>query len=370
MAGRVIPMFTNNGVPGAAASREPWVEKLGARLAARSSPDSTRGPRRRPRRRGRCRSPRSRMRCAGCSGARGDRSRAAGLVAARGLCVDSAPPAAARRRRFRRRALAGDPRADGRCHRRNDLAMMVRTARGHTALLLRADRFEVTCFALVLAAAAVRVGAPLFAPSLMLPAVVVAAALWSSGFALFAIALRVGPDPAAPRRHAGLSRHPRRSGCLAARAVRCRSSTCSALDADQRAGERASYDRCIPNEPSPHCKERIVTSRILPFSAASALFAAFLCLGSASAGPPPPAREAGDFGPPQGEPIHAVLTSPPHVPPPTNRKYAGEGHRRARGDREGDADLRRRDATRSGPSAARCPAASSACARATRSSST
>ena len=29
----------------------------------------------------------------------------------------------------------------------------------------------------------------------------------------------------------------------------------------------------------------------------------------------------GDFGPPQGEPIHAVLTSPPHVPPATNRNY-------------------------------------------------
>lgn len=29
----------------------------------------------------------------------------------------------------------------------------------------------------------------------------------------------------------------------------------------------------------------------------------------------------GDFGPPQGEAIHAVLTSPPHVPPPVNRKY-------------------------------------------------
>lgn len=28
----------------------------------------------------------------------------------------------------------------------------------------------------------------------------------------------------------------------------------------------------------------------------------------------------GDFGPPVGEPIKAVLTSPPHVPPPTNRK--------------------------------------------------
>lgn len=29
---------------------------------------------------------------------------------------------------------------------------------------------------------------------------------------------------------------------------------------------------------------------------------------------------SGDFGPPQGEPIHAVLTSPPNVPPPLHRK--------------------------------------------------
>ena len=29
----------------------------------------------------------------------------------------------------------------------------------------------------------------------------------------------------------------------------------------------------------------------------------------------------GDFGPPQGAPIRAVLTSPPEVPPPTNRHY-------------------------------------------------
>ena len=27
----------------------------------------------------------------------------------------------------------------------------------------------------------------------------------------------------------------------------------------------------------------------------------------------------GDFGPPQGEPVKAVLTSPPNVPPATNR---------------------------------------------------
>jgi nitrite reductase (NO-forming) len=29
----------------------------------------------------------------------------------------------------------------------------------------------------------------------------------------------------------------------------------------------------------------------------------------------------GDFGPPQGEPIHAVLTSPPNVPPPVHRSH-------------------------------------------------
>ena len=34
-----------------------------------------------------------------------------------------------------------------------------------------------------------------------------------------------------------------------------------------------------------------------------------------------PAKTPGDFGPPRGAPIKAVLTSPPHVPPPTNRNY-------------------------------------------------
>jgi nitrite reductase (NO-forming) len=31
--------------------------------------------------------------------------------------------------------------------------------------------------------------------------------------------------------------------------------------------------------------------------------------------------QMGDLGPPQGEPIKALLTSPPHVPPPVNRNY-------------------------------------------------
>ena len=47
---------------------------------------------------------------------------------------------------------------------------------------------------------------------------------------------------------------------------------------------------------------------------ATALLAPWLA-GAATTGGP------GDFGPPRGEPIHAVLTSPPNVPPPTNRSY-------------------------------------------------
>jgi len=34
-----------------------------------------------------------------------------------------------------------------------------------------------------------------------------------------------------------------------------------------------------------------------------------------------PGSTPGDFGPPQGQPIHAVLTSPPNVPPPIERNY-------------------------------------------------
>ena len=62
--------------------------------------------------------------------------------------------------------------------------------------------------------------------------------------------------------------------------------------------------------------------------------ALLLILAACDSAPPPPPFKAeapiaspadtggsakGDFGPPQGEPIKAVLTSPPNVPPPTNR---------------------------------------------------
>jgi nitrite reductase (NO-forming) len=44
-----------------------------------------------------------------------------------------------------------------------------------------------------------------------------------------------------------------------------------------------------------------------------------LLLALAPPAAPAAAKDSGDFGPPQGAPIRAVLTSPPHVPPPTNR---------------------------------------------------
>jgi len=47
---------------------------------------------------------------------------------------------------------------------------------------------EVACYALVLLAALVRVFVPLVVPDATAPAVLYSAALWSAGFALFAVA--------------------------------------------------------------------------------------------------------------------------------------------------------------------------------------
>jgi len=199
MAGRVVPMFTNNGVPGAGASRNPAVEKaaLGS-LVVLAGLDA-----------------------AGIDG---------GVVAA--VAAFAALAHVVRWLLWRPWKTAPAPlvwslhaayawipvhlllrigvefgaiapslashaltagAAAGLI-----IAMMVRTTRGHTGMPLRADRFDVACFALVIGAALVRVGVPLFAPSHMLTAIIVAAALWSSGFALFAV--RYAPILIRPRR--------------------------------------------------------------------------------------------------------------------------------------------------------------------------
>ena len=67
------------------------------------------------------------------------------------------------------------------------VAMMTRTARGHTARPLEADRWDVAIYALVLISAPVRVLLPWVAPSTTLHAVLCAAVLWSAGFGLYAV---------------------------------------------------------------------------------------------------------------------------------------------------------------------------------------
>ncbi|MEO6281689.1 MAG: NnrS family protein [Roseateles sp.] len=67
------------------------------------------------------------------------------------------------------------------------IGMMTRTSRGHTARPLVADRFDTACYVLVALAALVRVALPLMAPTQLMNAVVLSAVLWSAGFGLFAI---------------------------------------------------------------------------------------------------------------------------------------------------------------------------------------
>jgi uncharacterized protein involved in response to NO len=67
------------------------------------------------------------------------------------------------------------------------IGMMTRTARGHTGRPLRADRFDVACYVFIVAAALVRVLVPLSVPGLQVAAVLASAALWSAGYALYAV---------------------------------------------------------------------------------------------------------------------------------------------------------------------------------------
>jgi uncharacterized protein involved in response to NO len=67
------------------------------------------------------------------------------------------------------------------------LGMMTRTARGHTGRPLVADRFEIAMFVLVPLAAVTRVGGPLLAPAAYVPFVIAASVFWSSAFVLYGI---------------------------------------------------------------------------------------------------------------------------------------------------------------------------------------
>ena len=186
MGGRVIPMFTNNGVPGAAATRKPLVEKaaLGATLVLLAA----------------------------------DALQAGGWL----LALVAIVAAAAHLVRWwlwdplktlrspivwvlqvaylwipvhlvlRAAAVLGWVAPSAATHALTVgaiggliIGMITRTARGHTGRPLQADRYETACYLMVLLAALVRVFVPLLVPALMLQAVVWSAVLWSAAFGLY-----------------------------------------------------------------------------------------------------------------------------------------------------------------------------------------
>lgn len=188
MGGRVIPMFTNNGVPGAGAVRNEWVEKaaLGSVLA---------------------------LLAADLLQLHGPVLMALALLAAlahgvrlalwRPWTTWRAPIVWVLHAAYawivlslvlRAAAELGWVANSAATHALTTgaigglvIGMMTRTARGHTARPLRADRFDIACYALVLVGAVVRVLLPMAVPQWTLPAIGVSASLWSAGFALYAV---------------------------------------------------------------------------------------------------------------------------------------------------------------------------------------
>lgn len=186
MGGRVIPMFTNNGVPGAAATRKPLVENaaLGATLVLLAA----------------------------------DALQAGGWL----LALVASVAGAAHLARWwlwdplktlrtpivwvlqvaylwipvhlvlRAAAALGWLAPSAATHALTVgaiggliIGMITRTARGHTGRPLQADRYETACYLMVLLAALVRVFVPLLAPAMLLQAVVWSAVLWSAAFGLY-----------------------------------------------------------------------------------------------------------------------------------------------------------------------------------------
>ncbi len=192
MAGRVVPMFTNNGVPGAGATRHAQVEKIAlGSLLALGAADVLQAP-----------------------------AIALALVAAAAAIAHAARWALWRPWKTTRAPLvwalhlayawipvhlalragvsAGWLPGATATHALTvgaiggmTMAMMTRTARGHTARPLRADGFDVAGYGLVLGAALVRVLGPSAPAAWQMPSLLLSAALWSAAFALYA--LRYGP---------------------------------------------------------------------------------------------------------------------------------------------------------------------------------
>ena len=188
MTGRVVPMFTNNGVPGARASRRPALERLalGALLALLAT---------------------DALQLHGRAVA-GLLAVAAAAHLARWLLwqpwttlrtpivwvLHAATLWIPVHLALRAAAELGDLPATLATHALTVgavgaivIGMMTRTARGHTGRPLVADRADVACYVLVLLSGLVRVFVPLAAPAQTVHAVLASALLWSAGFGLYTV---------------------------------------------------------------------------------------------------------------------------------------------------------------------------------------
>jgi uncharacterized protein involved in response to NO len=186
MGGRVIPMFTNNGVPGANARRHPTIERLAlGGVLALTAADALGAQ-----------GPALAVLLGACAAVHGLRlywwkpwstlrtplvwvlhAAYAWIVVSLALRaaveLGAVPPSLA--------AHALTVGAVGGL----TLGMMTRTARVHTARPLRTDGFELACYVAVNAAALVRVALPVVAPAATPAAVLGSALLWSAAFLLF-----------------------------------------------------------------------------------------------------------------------------------------------------------------------------------------
>lgn len=188
MAGRVVPMFTNNGVPGAGAARHPLVEKLalGSILALFLADALELRP---------ASIAAIALAAASAHGAR--------LFLWRPLRTLSAPLVWILHAAYawivlhlvlRGLAALGWLSGSFDIHALTvgaigglTLGMMTRTARGHTGRPLAADRYEIAAFLLVQVAAAVRVFGGMVSPGLYLASIQVSGLLWAAAFGLYAV---------------------------------------------------------------------------------------------------------------------------------------------------------------------------------------
>lgn len=188
MAGRVVPMFTNNGVPGTGATRHPMVEKvaLGSVLALLAADVLQLN------------------------------SAAIGTVVAIAAIAHGARLALWRGWRtlgtplvwilhaayawivihfaLRATAAAGWVAESFAVHALTvgaigglTIGMMTRVARGHTGRPLRADAWETACYVMILLAAVVRVFGAMIAPPLYLPSIQASGLLWAAGFGIYVV---------------------------------------------------------------------------------------------------------------------------------------------------------------------------------------